>query len=212
MFTLEQEKESYMCKTYGYHDGVKRSQNIIDVQCKGAGGEDLECSNIPGMKCSAVEGFSQEELASPANKEACEAHIGGFENTPGSKFTTSICELAYMDIDFFSLKKYLESALEGENAKDSTRAYLMMMAPTCCGRKPVTQSAMCEKYSGGFDDGVDRSEKLLTVECQKLNGTEYENFENAPGFTAFSAFAGGREPDRDQLLSTENRDACIAAG
>ena len=212
MFTLEQEKESYLCKTWGYHDNMKHSQNIMDVKCKGAFGEELECSNIDGMKCSAAEGFSQEELASPANMEACETAVGGFENTPGSRFTTNTCEMAYMDNKLFSFEKYLSIAT-GDN-KDTMRGYLNYIAPTCCGQKPMAQSRMCEKYSRGFDDEVDRSEKVLSIECQKRkNGDDFDGID-APGFTEFNAFAGGDNEaiDWGQVLSTENNDACLAAG
>ena len=214
MFTLEQEKESYLCKTWGYHDNVKRSQNIMDVKCKGAFGEELECSDIDGMKCSAAEGFSQEELASPANKEVCDAAVGGFENTPGSKFTTNTCEMAYMDNKFFSFEKYLRTAT-GDN-EDTMHGYLNYIAPTCCGKKPLAQSQMCGRYSRGFDDEVDRSEKVLNVECQKRKEGDDDDFEDidVPGFKAFSVYSGSDSEATDwgEVLSTENNDVCLAGG
>ena len=50
-----------------------------------------------------------------------------------------------------------------------------VVAPTCCGAKPLDDWRACQIWSGGAEaDGVDRSRNIVSLECKVPEGSEGE--------------------------------------
>tara|TARA_B100000579_G_C22602477_1_gene743356 strand:- start:40 stop:837 length:798 start_codon:yes stop_codon:yes gene_type:complete len=166
LVSVKDQATSWLCKAYGYHDGANHEDTFVAPRCLEPDGQDLDAGAIPGFRFDSSI-WTPEEMNTAENKAACELY-GGEYDTAGL-----ICAAAYLDEEDFNFEKFAKAWTGG--AEEQLQGLLGVVAPTCCGAKPLDDWRACQIWSGGAEaDGVDRSRNIVSLECKVPEGSEGE--------------------------------------
>ena len=213
LVSVKDQATSWICKAWGYHDGTNREDTFVAPRCLGPDGQDLDLNAIPGMRYDSSI-WTPEEMNTAENKAACELY-GGEYDTAGS-----ICAATYLDEEDFSFEKFAKAWTGG--AEEQLQGMLGVIAPACCGAKPLDDWRACQIWSGGAEaDGVDRSRNVVSLECHVPEGSEVptsrpveesrrrlQETDVTLNATLMGFETNGTVVSREELLSRANFEKC----